>query len=429
MKLLHRLRNQRGSILLFTTALVVPLMIMIAGLAMDLAYFGTVDDEIQRSMDAAALAGAGKLGFDSSAFPGARLAAVEYATKNPYRAENAAKQITTSTFTQNAGNADNGNIVLGIWNGGTQNVVIDGNLLLPRTFTPSVNGAYVNAVKCQYASSIPTSFLKLIGLNSLSTAAQATAISTPPATLCPGCCPLGIGVTKCAFQDPGGNFGSQGCGQPVSTFTSATVNTAAWINTTGTGTPSAQATQAAITAAATGATCSSTLQTGGQVGANNGMQQSVFSSLADCSGNNCKDTPGTQGYFIDKFNTGPSYTVRDYNENITYQGHGWEVFVAVIDTSCPPGPITGDHKILTFSRLVITQVIDHGYCAVVNRNSPYGNSWDSYCPTPNGTGTRDANLNAIFGYFSCAPIDALPTPIPAPRTALATKLKLVQPVQ
>ena len=36
------LRDQRGSILLFTTVLVVPLMIIFGGLAMDLAYHGTV---------------------------------------------------------------------------------------------------------------------------------------------------------------------------------------------------------------------------------------------------------------------------------------------------------------------------------------------------------------------------------------------------
>src|SRR5260370_7099338 len=80
---LGRLRDQRGSILLFTTVLVVPLMIIIGGLALDLAYYGTVDDELQRSMDAAALAGAGTLGFDSSVFDSARQPAQTYALSNP----------------------------------------------------------------------------------------------------------------------------------------------------------------------------------------------------------------------------------------------------------------------------------------------------------------------------------------------------------
>ena len=39
--------EQRGSILLFTTILVVPLMIIIGGLAMDLAYYGEVDDQLR----------------------------------------------------------------------------------------------------------------------------------------------------------------------------------------------------------------------------------------------------------------------------------------------------------------------------------------------------------------------------------------------
>src|SRR5258705_13983587 len=98
-------RDQRGSILLFTTILVVPLMMIFGGLAMDLAYYGTVDDELQRSMDAAALAGAGKLGFDSSAFPTVRSFAQSYATSNHFRTG-------TINLNLNSGNDPNGNIFL-----------------------------------------------------------------------------------------------------------------------------------------------------------------------------------------------------------------------------------------------------------------------------------------------------------------------------
>lgn len=415
MRLRHRLRNQRGSILLFTTVLVVPLMIIIAGLAMDLSYYGTVDDELQRSMDASALAGAGKLGFDNSVFPDVRQAAQDYATSNPYRAENTAKQITTSTFTQNPGNADSGNVVLGIWNGTT------------RTFTPSLNGSFVNAVKCRYASSIPTSFLKLIGLTSLSTAAGAIAISNPPASIPPTACLFPIGVSQCAFQ-AGGNFGSQGCGQPVSTFTSATVNTAAWINVNGTGTINAGATRDAVTAAANGTSCTGSTQVAGDlVHAQNGEVQNVISGQGQYPGiAHCNPGSGRcdSGYFIDKFNGPDTYTVRDSENNIVYQGHGWEVIVPVINTSCPPGPINQDLQVLTFSRMVITQVIDHGWCSVANHY--LGNLWDAHCPPPNGTGSRDSNLSAVFGYYECGMFDTPPTPIPAPRAALATKLKLVR---
>jgi hypothetical protein len=198
---------------------------------------------------------------------------------------------------------------------------------------------------------------------------------------------------------------------------------------TGTSTPSAPDTQTAIANAANGANCNSTLRAGDQVGANGGMQESVFNSLANCNGHNCDSGPGTQGYFIDKFNSATTYTVRDSNNNVTYEGHGWEVFVPVIDTadhSCPPGNLNGTVQILTYSRLVITQVIDHGYCAVSNHYP--GNLWDAHCPTPNGTlaSREDPNLRAIFGYYSCAPIDSVPSPLPAPRSALATRLRLVQ---
>src|SRR4030095_11365093 len=83
MNLRRWLWNEKGNVLLFTTALVVPLMIIFGGLALDLAHLGTADDELQRSLDAAALAGAGKLGFDSSVFPAARAWAQNYALLNP----------------------------------------------------------------------------------------------------------------------------------------------------------------------------------------------------------------------------------------------------------------------------------------------------------------------------------------------------------
>src|SRR4026207_1398572 len=145
-KLRRWARDQRGSILLFTTILVVPLMIIIGGLAMDLAYYGAGDDELQRSMDSAALAGAGKLGFNDTFFPAARNWARDYALLNPYRTGNI-------NLNLNSANTPGGNIVLGIWNGSS--------------FTPSLDGTRVNAVQCRFATAVPTSFLRLVGVNSL----------------------------------------------------------------------------------------------------------------------------------------------------------------------------------------------------------------------------------------------------------------------
>lgn len=426
-KMRRWVRNERGSILLFTTVLVIPLMIIIGGLAMDLAYLGTVDDELGRSMDAAALAGAGNLTSDPSAFTGpsspVRVAAQLYATSNRYRAENLAKQITPATFKLNAANVDNivdGNIVVGIWNGKPIKVGSYDPGFTP--WSSSADDLSVNAVKCQYASSIPTSFLKLIpGLNTLLTAAMAIAIKGPPAT-CPGCCVFPIGVTQCPFVTAG-IFGAQGCGQPIAYVSNSNTNTAAWINPAGTGTPNpAQDLWPAVTAAANGICSGSNLGAGQDVGANNGAITNVISGTGQYPGlANCNHGSGTcsGGYFIDKFNGPTTYTVKDSSGNTVYSGHGWEVIVPVISTSCPPGPITHDLEILTFSRMVITQVISQGVCAVTNHYP--GNAWDSLCSSG-----LPASVDGIFGYYECREFEAPPVPNPAPMAGLATKIKLVK---
>src|SRR5262249_47420349 len=132
MNLKRWLGNEKGNVLFFTTVLMVPLMIIFGGLALDLAHLGTVDDEIQRSMDAAALAGAGQLGISSSVFPTARTWAQNYALLNPIH--NGSATLATINLNLNTANAANGDIVLGIWN---PNVA---------SFTPSLDQTQVNAV-------------------------------------------------------------------------------------------------------------------------------------------------------------------------------------------------------------------------------------------------------------------------------------------
>ena len=79
-----RLHNERGNVLLFTFTMLVFLLVM-GGFAMDFAFQAAARTELQRSIDAAALAGAGKLGFDSTVFPTARSYARDYANRNPMR--------------------------------------------------------------------------------------------------------------------------------------------------------------------------------------------------------------------------------------------------------------------------------------------------------------------------------------------------------
>ena len=398
----HRLRDQQGSALLFTTVMLV-LLFVFGGIAIDLTYFGSVRRELQRSMDSAALAGAGNLGFNASAFPAARNAAQSYAGLNGY-SDPAAGNVNLNL---NSANNASGNIVLGVWNGST--------------FTPSLNGSEVNAVRCQFGTTVPTSFLRLLGVNSLPVSSDAIAVTYPPLNP-PNPCIFPMALSGCAFTNAG-SFNSLGCGA-AATFisssgqtpgTNAGTNTAAWANLCGTSTPSAPQTSAAITGAAAGhcnPSCA-TPQTGNSIGTNNGMQQSVFDLL--------------ESTFVQQFNQSPIHQVTDSNGNVTYNGHGWKVYVPVIQTACPPGPINGPHQIVSWTEMVVTQVYDRGNgCAVSNPAD--ANSW-SICPqplNPQGPGKPDPNLRAVFGRYNCILMPSPPSPIPGPVSALATNLRLVK---
>jgi Flp pilus assembly protein TadG len=398
----HLLNNQHGSALLFTTVMLV-LLFVFGGIAIELTYFGSTRGELQRSMDAAALAGAGNLGFDQTAFPAARAAAQNYASLNGY-SDPAAGVVNLNL---NTANTPNGDIVLGIWNG--------------TTFSPSLNGSQVNAVQCQVARPIPTTFLRLLGMASLPGSAQAIAVANPPLNP-PTPCIFPMALSGCAFTNAGA-FNSLGCGS-AATFisssgqtpgTNAGTNTAAWANLCGTSTPSAPETQGAINGAAAG-TCSpgcATPQTGDTIGTNNGMQQSVFNLL--------------ETTFVQQFNASGTHQVTDSTGNVTYNGPGWKVYVPVIQTSCPPGPINGAHQISSWTEMVITQVYNRNNGCAVN-NPADSNSWQ-ICPqplNPSGPSNPDPNLRAVFGRYNCTFVPSPPSTIPGPRSALATRLRLVR---
>lgn len=401
----RRLLDERGSAMLFVTALMVFLFVM-AGVAIDVSYLATSRQELRRSMDAAALAGAGKLGFNESYFSTARDFAQSFAAKNLYRNPWGG----TITLDRNDGNEAGGNIVLGIW---------DPTRPPAERFTASLDETRVNAVLCRYTTTIPTSFLNLLGLTSLPVQAGAIAITNPPATVPPNACVFPIGVTACSFQDAGA-FNSQGCGAPI-TFISSSgatpgtaggTNTAAWVNINGTGTPNAPSLNEAINAAANGSGCNgSSLGVGDDVGTNNGMIQSVFNNFED--------------HFVTKFNSSPIYTVKNSDGVTTYEGKGWEVYVPLISSECPPGPISGNHQILGWSRFVMTQVIRNQQgpqprCVVENPAD-----WNSapLCTDP----TLHESVRGIFGFFECSTFnDVQPVVEPGPIAALAEHVKLVR---
>ena len=127
---LHGVRNERGTVIVFTIIVLVFLLVM-GGIAVDLAYHAAAKGEFQRSMDAAALAGAGKLGFDDTVFPEARQFAQQYGALNPYR-------VGTVDLDLNPTNDPGGDIVLGIWQG-----VED-----PEACLPAPNDSSCSATAC-----------------------------------------------------------------------------------------------------------------------------------------------------------------------------------------------------------------------------------------------------------------------------------------
>jgi len=398
-------RNERGTVLLFMLGTLFFLLVF-GGFAIDLSFFSVVRSELQRSMDAAALAGAGQLGLNDSVFPAVRQESWKFADLNSTRANVSELNPTGAiNLDQNTGNADpDGDIVLGVWDGAT--------------FTPSTDGTQVNAVQCQYATEVPTSFLRILGFNTLPVSARAIAVANPPNALPEGVCAFPAGVTTCTYQDAGA-FTSQGCGTPMTFINSSGPppdgNTAAWVNPDGTGTPNANMVRNALDAVANGDTCSSSLTVGDDVGTNNGMVQSVMNTL--------------EGHFITKYTeseaSGAPIPVNDADGNPAYTGYGWEVYVALIETECPPGPINGDHQIQTFARFVMTQVINKGDCAMYN---PDDANSHALCPPPFGTAAKDPSLRAVFGYYDCSgTIDGtVATSGSAPRAGIARRRRLVQ---
>lgn len=387
---MRRVHQPRGTVILFAVFMIL-LMLAVAGLAVDVAGLVTTRTELYKATDAAALAGAGTLGFDSSVFPAARDAAVAFAGNNP-------SHWGSVTLDRNDGNAAGGDVVLGVWDGAA--------------FTPSLDGSVVNAVQCRTNQTVPTAFLQLLGLTSMPMSAQSIAVSNPPNT--PPSCVFPIGVTTCQFMN-GPAWTSLGCGTAVTFATSsgavpgtqAGTNTGAWVDLTG-ATPNAPYLKATLTAAANG-TCTSNPVAGQPVGANNGMIQSVVDTF--------------EPIFQQKYNASTPVEIKGPSGNVTYNGKGWEVYVPLIQTDCPPKAINGSYTIQTFSKFVFTQVINHGDCVV---NNPADQNSYPLCPAPNGPGTKDPNLRAIFGYFDCAKLESTPTTIPTPRAALATRLRLVK---
>ena len=393
--------NQHGTAWILTLTLLLSL-VAVGGLAIDTMHIVAVRNELQKAMDAAALAGAGNLGFSASDFPAARQAAQTFGALNPWSGG-------PISLNLNAGNTTNGNIVLGVFDTTNQ------------SFTPSVDGTVVNAVQCRFSTPVSTFFMGLVGFPSTTVSADAIAISNPPATPPPDACLFPIGVGSCPFQ---GNT-SLGCGAPITFISSCgnggagclappCTNTAAWVTLDPSSSPNTPYLKSAINGAASGTCPLSPLQTGDSITANNGMDQTVMDTL--------------QTAFLQQWSTSGDNEVKDASNQVVYSGKGWKVYIPVIQTACPAGAISGSHTIIGWTQFVITQVINNGDCAVANHWP--GNAWDAVGTKPNCSGTNipknAGSLRAIFGYYNCTLFPANPAPGPLPRSALGTRLRLVK---
>lgn len=425
-----RLRNQRGQIVLFVMIAVLFLLTVGGGFTADIARLISEKQEMQASLDAAALAGAGKLGFDDTVFPAARDFAVDFANKNPTRGgpmaltRNDANDVTAF----NTATMPYGDVVLGIWDPRNPDGIGPG-----LRFEPSLDGSIVNSVMCRYKRQIPASFLSLWGLINLTVATSAIATSAQP-QYPPVPCVFPIGLSSCPFQQ-GEVFNSKGCGKPIKFITSNgqadSTNTAAWVNMAGTGTPSASDLRTQIGNAASGTCSNSPPAVNTQVGTNNGMSNSVFTDLRDAF----------KSKYLESVSDPTNWpTINDSDGNQVYHGPGWEVWVPVIQTACDAsgntGSITGDHTIIGWTKFVMTQAWDStgGNREPIGLGCVVSNSYDSqtwpWCqqtdPAQLLEGLRGGASRSIFGIYACGISNSPPTQLPGPRSALSTKLRLVR---
>jgi hypothetical protein len=440
--------NQRGSVLLFTTALLVMLLVM-GGLAVDLFYLTSVDNELQRAMDFAALAGAATLGFDQSAFGGARLEAEKFGEKNPLKIP-VGSTIDLVVLPPDQNPAD-GDIVFGMWTGSRGRGLEwqrwePGNPLTPATS--------VNAVRVQYRrAQVPMSFLNLLfdalqsanpTKGSLTAGAHATAIS--PICAVPPLCPFPLAVPCQKFMDSNGNWGAGGCGTPIQFISSsggspgpqpAGANTAGWaIPYLNEPNPSGPSLWNVIENPAACA-LDQLIPSGGTVDVNGGMQDQSFERL--------------KTKFTTEWNNSQEEEVWRFNPDGTktriYFGKGWGGWVPVVqfgncaDSSTSPNNVSGnDITILTYTKFVMTQVIgfvsgnptpprpgwptlngaiENGKCAVMNDRDEI--TWPMCFDS-----TIGSNYRAIFGYYSCERADVKASGDAGPRACLSNEIKLVE---
>lgn len=407
-------QDSRGTVTLFVI-LSLSFMLAMGGIAIDLAQFTAVQGELQRSVDAAALAGAGGLRFGSYAFGAAQGEAKAFGDLNPHRGG----PVTLAPT----------DITVGIYSDGTFRAP-GGAAALPG------ESLMVNAVRATYETTTPASFLRILGFTDLTVAAQAIAVASPPLTPPPNTCLLPIGLSRCAFEVPGegGNPAnpntSNGCGRLVKFVVTGAAPagspvTAAWVDRLPGAT--AEATMGlrvlrAINNVANGLACADPLAVGDP---ENPLQRPVDNTLPGATQVMAGPLPhGSPPYnytFIQAFNTrraSLNEPVTDSAGNPVHEGPAWVAYVPVIDTDCanPTAPIEGNRTIVGWAQFAVTAINDQGLV--------YGSLPPGERPT--------VGMRTIYGYYQCPIYDAPYNPrvgtadAPVPISALSQRLRLVK---
>jgi Flp pilus assembly protein TadG len=396
--------GERGNVLSIVIA-TVTILFVFSGVAIDIGHVIAVKHQLKTAMDAGALAGSAQLSLDTDNLSAARATASSYAAKNFFAG--GFPSLTTT--------GDNsGNVKTGLWNGTTWT---------PATTAPS--GQVLNAVRCQWNAPVTTSFLGLLGLSSINVSGSSTAAFGSPATPCPGCAVMPIGLPGCAF-----NYGqSQGCGYLV--WSDLVNGTTVWANLNGTNANASDITSQVASAYNGSAPDSNwNLNAGSYLQTTNGDvgYGSMWNNLAKVTG--CGSQPSC-GQFVTKYNESAAnpITVDQANGTTVYTGQGWEVVVPILNmagTNCNQTG-SGNLQILTWTYFVIVQVINGGKCTVNNPGYAGYAPWRARCDNSamGGTASTAPNVNLIYGYYNCRHMDSPSTAVPAPMASFS-RPKIVQ---
>ncbi len=164
--------RRRGAIVVLTAFLMI-LMVAFLAFSIDLGYVATVRTELQRSVDAAALAGVRELAYGVDA---AQEAAVEYLARNPVGRDRGSE---ISAFDEQLAqfqlrHADNYKISVGRWDPNAYNSLTgDYGMVLPTQTAPSAVSVFFEV------PDQPLFFARALGRDTFSTRAESVAIFQP----------------------------------------------------------------------------------------------------------------------------------------------------------------------------------------------------------------------------------------------------------